>query len=142
VKALSIQNPWAWAICAGHKDVENRDWATRHRGPLLIHAGKTVDADSLAFVESTAGCAASPAASMGPGALIGAAVLVDLVERHDSPWFFGRYGLILAHPILFARPIPCRGLPSVFEPALSAEAEARLRHELLAAGWPPAGEGA
>jgi hypothetical protein len=37
MKALSIQQPWAWAIIAGHKDVENRSWYTHHRGSLLIH---------------------------------------------------------------------------------------------------------
>lgn len=26
MKALSFKQPWAWLICAGYKDVENRDW--------------------------------------------------------------------------------------------------------------------
>jgi ASCH domain-containing protein len=37
--ALSIRQPWAWAICAGCKDVENRSWNTKHRGPFVVHAG-------------------------------------------------------------------------------------------------------
>lgn len=41
MKALTVQQPWAWAIAAGHKDIENRTWATSYRGPLAIHAGKT-----------------------------------------------------------------------------------------------------
>jgi hypothetical protein len=40
MKALSVCQPWAWAIFHG-KDVENRSWSTNHRGPLLIHASKT-----------------------------------------------------------------------------------------------------
>jgi hypothetical protein len=38
--ALTVRQPWAWAIVAGHKDVENRRWSTPYRGPLLIHASR------------------------------------------------------------------------------------------------------
>src|SRR5947207_1541600 len=40
MKAVSVHQPWAWAILSAGKTVENRTWATRHRGPLLIHAGR------------------------------------------------------------------------------------------------------
>ena len=43
MKAISIRQPWAWLIVHGYKDVENRTWATKYRGPILIHAGKTLD---------------------------------------------------------------------------------------------------
>ncbi len=43
MRALTIRQPWAWAITCGLKRVENRTWSTNYRGPLLIHAGKTVD---------------------------------------------------------------------------------------------------
>ena len=33
MKALSVKQPWAWAIFHG-KDVENRDWPTNVRGPV------------------------------------------------------------------------------------------------------------
>ena len=36
--AISVHQPWAWAIVAGHKIIENRTWAVRHRGPIAIHA--------------------------------------------------------------------------------------------------------
>ena len=52
LKAITVQQPWAWAIAAGIKLVENRTWATNYRGPLAIHAGKTVDTDSVAMVKS------------------------------------------------------------------------------------------
>jgi len=45
VKALSIRQPWAWLIVAGYKTVENRTWATSHRGPLLIHASRNLAFD-------------------------------------------------------------------------------------------------
>ena len=36
MKAVSVRQPWANWIAAGHKTVEVRSWATRHRGDLLI----------------------------------------------------------------------------------------------------------
>jgi hypothetical protein len=47
VKALTVQQPWAWAIAAGHKDVENRTWITKHRGPLAVHSSKTWDRQGM-----------------------------------------------------------------------------------------------
>lgn len=38
MKALSIKQPWAYLICSGIKDVENRSWRTNYRGKVLIHA--------------------------------------------------------------------------------------------------------
>lgn len=40
-KCLTVCQPWAWAIAAGLKTVENRTWYTPYRGELLIHAGKS-----------------------------------------------------------------------------------------------------
>ena len=37
--ALTVMQPWAWAIAQGFKAVENRKWSTKYRGPLAIHAG-------------------------------------------------------------------------------------------------------
>ena len=42
---LTIRQPWAWAIIYGGKDVENRSWLTKHRGPLLVHAGSAFEPD-------------------------------------------------------------------------------------------------
>ena len=40
MKVLSIKQPWASAIVYGLKDVENRNWQTSYRGPILIHSSK------------------------------------------------------------------------------------------------------
>ena len=47
MKVLSIRQPWAWAIVAGFKPVENRTWKTGYRGPLLIHAGLREDVEDI-----------------------------------------------------------------------------------------------
>jgi hypothetical protein len=41
MKALSVCQPWAWAIVSGLKTVENRSRPTRHRGLLVIHASRS-----------------------------------------------------------------------------------------------------
>lgn len=38
--AISIRAPWWWLISHGGKDIVNRSWRTRYRGPVLIHASQ------------------------------------------------------------------------------------------------------
>lgn len=39
MKAITVKQPWAWAIRWGFKPVENRSQRTAYRGKLAIHAG-------------------------------------------------------------------------------------------------------
>lgn len=43
MKAITIIQPWATLIAIGAKKYETRGWATKHRGPLAVHAGKKID---------------------------------------------------------------------------------------------------
>ena len=103
--ALSIRQPWAHRIIFEGKDIENRDWPTRFRGPVLIHAGKGVDADDRDDI--------SPA--MWRGGIVGAAEIVDCVSESTSRWFFGAYGFVLRNPIALEF-IPCKGALGFFLP--------------------------
>ncbi len=38
VTCLSVPNPVSYLICAGVKDVENRDWKPEYRGTIYIHS--------------------------------------------------------------------------------------------------------
>jgi hypothetical protein len=40
MKALTVRQPWAWAIIYANKDIENRIWPIHYRGDILIHAAK------------------------------------------------------------------------------------------------------
>ena len=67
--ALSIRQPWAWLVVNGYRDIENRDWPTNFRGPLLVHAGLTMtrsDYEQAAQLLDEAGL-------LPPGGLPGAA---------------------------------------------------------------------
>ncbi|GIO84556.1 hypothetical protein J25TS5_14880 [Paenibacillus faecis] len=46
MKAITILQPYATLIALGEKGFETRGWATKHRGPLTIHAGKKFDYDA------------------------------------------------------------------------------------------------
>lgn len=43
MKALSIKQPWAWAIANGLKTIETRKWCPDHRGDILIVASLKPD---------------------------------------------------------------------------------------------------
>src|SRR5262245_50013899 len=107
--ALSVRQPWAWAIVAGHKNIENRSWSTTHRGPLLIHAGQTMSNEDLERIEEYAdalGFKAPRPDALLRGGIIGAVDVVDVVKAHASPWFKGPEGWILQN----ARRLPFRPL--------------------------------
>jgi hypothetical protein len=114
MKALSIRQPWAWAICHAGKDIENRTWSTAFRGPFLIHAGAKLDRDDIEDVEALGGL--NVPNDLPTGGIVGRAELVDCVTRSESPWFFGRYGFLLrnAEPLPFQ---PVKGRLGFFYPA-------------------------
>jgi hypothetical protein len=43
IKAISLWQPWASLMACGVKRHETRHWSTAYRGPIAIHASKTVD---------------------------------------------------------------------------------------------------
>jgi hypothetical protein len=116
MKAISIRQPWAWAILFAGKDIENRDGRWNLRGRVAIHAGKTLSRVERAAIDDVAsfirGTVPSPRefAERGLlGALIGTVEIVDCVEHSTSPWFFGPFGLVLREPRPFPTPIPFKG---------------------------------
>lgn len=109
MKALSIRQPWAWLIVNGHKDIENRNWKTNYRGPVLIHTGSFSPLDdyfeSVRLARSIVPDIHVPTNNrLERGGYVGVAEIVDCVEDSDSPWFFGRFGFVLKN----ARTIPFR----------------------------------
>lgn len=117
--ALSIRQPWAWAIINAGKDVENRSWSTRFRGPVCIHAAKGIGNlhefyGARNFMTDDLGISPPPQPEeIARGGIIGTAEIVDCVEESASPWFFGRYGFVLRNvqPVDF---IPVKGALGFF----------------------------
>jgi hypothetical protein len=57
IKALTVKQPWAWAITHGTKRTENRTWAppSSWSGFLALHAAKTVAAKDMTALANTPG---------------------------------------------------------------------------------------
>lgn len=108
--ALSIRQPWAWLIVNGHKRLENRTWATRHRGPILIHAAKAMtraDYGGAAMLAEADGVTLPPFEALERGGIVGQAEIVDCINYSTSHWFFGPYAFVLEN----ACPLPFRPVP-------------------------------
>jgi len=109
VKALSIRQPWAWLILHGGKDIENRTWTTRFRGPFYVHAANGMthqEYDTASDFAESNGVCIPPYQDLDRGGIVGTAAIVDCVTYSDSPWFFGAYGFVLEN----GNPIPFRPL--------------------------------
>ena len=125
VKMISVRQPWAWLLVAGHKDIENRKWRTSYRGPLLIHASQAMEPDDFPMQrEWIETCGIVIPEDLPRGAIVGSATLTDVhdwasppytgfvpgqVKYSPSPWFEGPYGFEMEYAVPFYEPIPYRG---------------------------------
>lgn len=140
LQVLTLRQPWAALVACGAKRYETRSWATRHRGPLAIHAsarwraadrallalepwrsalgpapGAGVDLPLgrvLAVVQLTA-CV--PTASLAPGC-------PESVFGDFSP---GRWAWRLEGVRLLEPPLPARGRLGLWSLDLAAEGGSR-----------------
>lgn len=142
LKALSIRQPWAWAILHAGKDVENRDWSERYPalhearrlvehaiqnegGEFLIHAAKGMPKDEYESCLDTMhaisrkkpfpeGLTLPAFGDLPRGGIVGKAQLYDVVTESESLWFCGRIGLVIRNP----EPLPftsCKGALGFFD---------------------------
>jgi len=134
VKALTVQQPWAWAIVHGGKDVENRTQAWAHRGPLAIHARARISERGLRDVDwlLAPGTVAPERDELVRGAIIGTVYLAGAHVAQtgccDSAWAETSYDehggrtrrdvvhLELANPRPLAEPVPCKGRLGLWTP--------------------------
>lgn len=129
VRALSLRQPWAWAVLHGGKRVENRRWAgCSFRGPFLIHASKggtrrEVEAAVEAIARARSDLELPPVvvpSGLPTGCLVGVACLVDARPNAASFGYAieGLLGLELAD-IRVAEPLSCRGFLNLFPVPIS-----------------------
>lgn len=124
--ALSIRQPWAHLIIHALKDVENRDWPTRVRGRVLIHASKTMTRGD--YEAAVIFCSGLPEGTIPNdfvfptfeqlkaecGGIVGFMKIGDCVTASPSPWFCGRFGFVIeaAGTMPFQ---PCKGMLGFFK---------------------------
>lgn len=118
--ALSVRQPWAWAIIHGGKDIENRSPAAvmhgMKPGRIAVHASKGMTRDEYqdaAEFMALFGVICPPPADLVRGAVIGAVTVTEIVKSHPSPWWMGPRGLVLANATA-CEPIPASGALGYF----------------------------
>jgi hypothetical protein len=114
MKCLSLTQPWAWAVCAALKDVENRKWHTHYRGEILIHASKGYDKIGELVLREN-GIIPPSSLELNYGGIQGKTIITDCVRVHTSKWFFGPWGFVLNGSMMFKEFIPWPGRLGLFE---------------------------
>lgn len=101
MKAITVRQPWAWLIAAGHKTVENRSFRPRSLGknePLAIHAGLKIDPKGYVAARER-GITLPDAFAFG--CIVATCRVQRIVVTEDElvavarPWFIGPYGWVL-----------------------------------------------
>jgi hypothetical protein len=146
VKALSLRSPWWWAILYAGKRLENRDWTTPYRGPLLLHAsqwwsleevGSTLLVDikprmTEAHLDAAPRMTLRQMREMG-GHLVGSCRVVGCVRPGDpipegqADWYQGSCGLLLADARPLVRPVRCKGALGLFEVPADVAAQVEVQ---------------
>ena len=124
MKALTIKQPWLYAITDLDKRIENRTW----RPPdfvigqtIALHASKADDPNGYSAIQKVKRIALP--AALPRGAIVATARVVGWLHEDNhfqlgetdpddidlSEWFFGPFGWILKDVQKLPQPIPFRG---------------------------------
>ena len=139
VMALSVRQPWAWAIIHAGKHLENRtQGALNYMGRdvtwLAIHASKgmtrdeyetMIDHPGLDLPEANGAKLPRPD-ELVRGAIIGHVCVTDRISTSTSPWWCGPRALVFSNTVA-VDPIPCVGSLGFFRWSKSGEIEAPSR---------------
>lgn len=124
---MTICQPYAELIVRGEKRVENRKWMTKHRGTLLIHAGKSTSWIVLNKTKDRELVGGITVSVLDFGAIVGVADLVDCVHLSDPRIRSAELSWILTHKhatgpwcwvidnVRRIKPIPYRGKQGLFD---------------------------
>lgn len=112
--ALSVRQPWAWAIIHAGKDIENRTAAAvrymaGRRGRIAIHASKGMtreEYESAVDFMASIGVTVPQPSDLLRGGIFGSVEVTGIVDESESRWFFGPRGLTLRDPR------PCKFIPA------------------------------
>lgn len=158
ILALTICQPYAWAVMQGLKRFENREWHSDYVGPLVIHAGRSEKflAQGLADLKRLKIVIDEP---LVYGAILGVVDMVDCVRPgpltktagRQDPFASGPYCQVYEKPRRLSSPVPYLGkqrffyvprehvaelLPAVDAPSPAVEEtrDEKLQRAIAAAG--------
>ena len=112
--ALSVRQPSAWAIIAGHKPIENRSMGSiragrMHPRRIALHAAAGLKEEEFRYLYwrlEKHGVQCPHPADLPRGAIIGSVEVTGIITQSDSDWFGGQAGLTLTDPQ------PCTPIPA------------------------------
>ncbi len=116
-RALSVRQPWAWAIIHGGKIIENRSLGSIRAGRMdcrriAIHAAKSMSEKEYRWGVHKLqehGVRCPLPADLPRSAIIGSVDVVDIISQSASPWFGSRPG---NHGLVLESPEPCDPIPA------------------------------
>ena len=113
MRAVSVRQPWAWAIARGHQPVLNQAADTGYRGPVAIYASFRVDLESfesdvVRHAVSTSWDAADPVAAIGGIVAVVSLTGVCAAAVSGSPCGCGEWARPAAYHWRLADPRPLR----------------------------------
>ncbi len=120
--ALTIPQPWAWAIVHSDRRIENRDWRPPRYllGNLIaIHAGKTLDRTALEHLRTELGLTV-PERLLVSGAVVavakvrGSSAKAPASGHPQTRWWEGPIAWIFDQVVMLPTPVPSRGYPKVW----------------------------
>lgn len=127
MRAITIRQPWAWAIIRAGKDVENRsrNIAGSYRGAVAIHAGLAKpEQDNMGSRAHRAAHGSQIPTELVFGAFVGIADLVSVHHDSDhgphrcSEWALpGDWHLMLENVRALTIPVPARGMLGLWTPS-------------------------
>lgn len=150
MRAITLHQPWSWAIAHAGKRIENRDW-----GPpswiigkkIAIHAGKKLEKDAADDLRHQATGGTIPMEGLiiavpvpdvfVQGAIESVATVIGwcegISETHPQHgWFCGPRGWVLAADVfVLPEPVPCRGYQKIW--MLPDDVEANVRAQVAKA---------
>jgi tetratricopeptide (TPR) repeat protein len=142
MRAISIHQPYAWAIACGFKRVENRSWTTNYRGPVAVQA--SVNKERLLELHEALGNSFD-GSLFTTGAVVAVVDLVDVQPLNPSlesdPWAEGPFCWILSNARMLQTPVKVKGKTSLFKLSLAETAKVAEQLELDAAAPPQVSEG-
>lgn len=117
MRALSIRQPWTWAILHAGKRVENRTWPAPESAigeTIAIHAGRSYDHEGRAWIEQTLGryvplCKSARGAIVGTARLAACERITGILRRDLTPWHCGPWCWALDDVRPLSEPVPCKG---------------------------------
>lgn len=127
MRAITVHNPWAWAICHAGKDIENRVWwrSSLLGEQLAIHAGMRLDKPGLDYL---ARLGVEAPTRFDNGAIVGLATISEAHHssacrrQYDSQWYpCSRWAMgpnmhhwHLTDVRVLPVPVPCRGAQQIW----------------------------